>query len=54
MPMNSSQMNLAIQLYSVRSLLAERFQETLRALAEIGFKNITGIILQNSRQVVIF
>ncbi len=32
--------NLAIQLYSVRSLLAERLQETLRALAEIGFKHI--------------
>ena len=32
--------NLAIQLYCVRSLLVERFQETLRALAEIGFKNI--------------
>lgn len=31
---------LAIQLYSVRSLMKGRFQETLRALASLGFKNL--------------
>lgn len=31
---------LAIQLYSVRSRMQERFQETLQALADIGFKHI--------------
>lgn len=33
-------LKLAIQLYSVRSLMQEKFRETLRALAAIGFDNI--------------
>lgn len=33
-------LNLAIQLYSVRSLMQEKFRDTLLALAAIGFDNI--------------
>ncbi len=36
----TKELPLAIQVYSVRSLMQTQFEETLRALAGIGFKNL--------------